>query len=332
MTQRELIDGHNRRVDYLRLSVTDRCDFRCVYCMAEDMQFLPRQQILTLEELFQVAQSFVALGTRKIRLTGGEPLIRPGVVQLCEQIAALPGLRELCLTTNGSQLGRLAQPLFDAGVKRLNISLDSLDPQRFKELTRTGDLAQVIDGIDAARAAGFTRTKLNCVVMQGRNDHEINDLVSFAIERDLDISFIEEMPLGAIAEHSRAESFYSSAQVRERIAERFTLIDSTESTQGPSRYWRVAEAPNIRLGFISPHSHNFCGTCNRVRLTVEGRLLLCLGNEHSMDLKAVLRAHPGHPERLENAIIEAMKLKPYRHNFEINDDVQVVRFMNMTGG
>ena len=332
MTDQVLMDSFSRRVDYLRMSVTDRCDFRCVYCMAEDMEFLPRQKILTLEELYQLAQSFVALGTRKIRLTGGEPLIRPGVVELCKRIATLPGLRELCMTTNGSQLGKLAAPLFDAGLKRLNISLDSLDPKRFRELTRTGDLAKVIAGIDAANAAGFQRTKLNCVVMKGRNDHEINDLVAFAIDRGLDISFIEEMPLGVISEHSRAEAFYSSAQVRERIAERYTLIDSAESTQGPSRYWRLAEAPHIRLGFISPHSHNFCGTCNRVRLTVEGRLLLCLGNEHSVDLKAVLRRYPGDAKRLESAIIESMKLKPYRHSFELNDDVQVVRFMNMTGG
>ena len=332
MTDQILMDSFSRRVDYLRLSVTDRCDFRCVYCMAEDMEFLPRQQILTLEEIYQLAESFVTLGTRKIRLTGGEPLVRPGVVELCKRIAMLPGLRELCMTTNGSQLGKLAAPLFDAGLKRLNISLDSLDPTRFRELTRTGDLAKVIAGIDAANAAGFQRTKLNCVVMKDRNDHEINDLVAFAIDRGLDISFIEEMPLGVISEHSRAGAFYSSAQVRERIAERYTLIDSAESTQGPSRYWRLAEAPHIRLGFISPHSHNFCGTCNRVRLTVEGRLLLCLGNEHSVDLKAVLRRYPGDAKRLESAIIESMKLKPYRHNFELNDDVQVVRFMNMTGG
>jgi cyclic pyranopterin phosphate synthase len=296
------------------------------------MTFLPRQQILSLEEIHQIAERFVALGTRKIRLTGGEPLVRAGIVGLCEKIAALPGLRELCMTTNGSQLGKLAKPLFDAGVKRLNISLDSLDTQRFRELTRTGDLAQVIAGIDAANAAGFIHTKLNCVVMQGRNDHEINDLIAFAIERGLDISFIEEMPLGIISEHSRAESFFSSEQVRERIAERYTLLPSTDSTQGPSRYWRLAEAPDIRVGFISPHSHNFCGTCNRVRLTVEGRLLLCLGNEHSADLKSVLRANPGQPEKLEKAIIEAMKLKPYRHDFQLNDEVQVVRFMNMTGG
>ena len=332
MTDQILMDSFSRRVDYLRLSVTDRCDFRCVYCMAEDMEFLPRQQILTLEEIYQLAESFVTLGTRKIRLTGGEPLVRPGVVELCKRIALLPGLRELCMTTNGSQLGKLAAPLFDAGLKRLNISLDSLDPVRFRELTRTGDLAKVIAGIDAANAAGFQRTKLNCVVMKDRNDHEINDLVAFAINRGLDISFIEEMPLGVISEHSRAGAFYSSEQVRERIAERYTLIESAESTQGPSRYWRLAEAPHIRLGFISPHSHNFCGTCNRVRLTVEGRLLLCLGNEHSVDLKAVLRRYPGDAKRLESAIIESMKLKPYRHNFELNDDVQVVRFMNMTGG
>jgi len=332
MADQVLVDGFARRVDYLRMSVTDRCDFRCVYCMAEDMQFLPRQHILTLEELYQLAERFVALGTRKIRLTGGEPLVRSGVVELCRRIARLPGLRELCMTTNGSQLGKLAAPLFDAGVKRLNISLDSLDPQLFRQLTRTGELSQVLAGIDAANAAGFTRTKLNCVVMKGRNDHQINDLVAFAIDRGLDISFIEEMPLGAISEHSRSDAFFSSAQVRERIAERYTLMESAESTQGPSRYWRLAEAPQIRLGFISPHSHNFCGTCNRVRLTVEGRLLLCLGNEHSMDLKAVLRAHPGDTQRLEQAIVEAMKLKPYRHHFELNDEVQVVRFMNMTGG
>ncbi len=204
MTDQILMDSFSRRVDYLRLSVTDRCDFRCVYCMAENMEFLPRQQILTLEEIYQLAESFVTLGTRKIRLTGGEPLVRPGVVKLCKRIAMLPGLRELCMTTNGSQLGKLAAPLFDAGLKRLNISLDSLDPVRFRELTRTGDLAKVIAGIDAANAAGFQRTKLNCVVMKDRNDHEINDLVAFAIDRGLDISFIEEMPLGVISEHSRA--------------------------------------------------------------------------------------------------------------------------------
>jgi len=328
----ELIDGFNRKIDYLRMSVTDRCDFRCVYCMAENMQFLPRQRILTLDELYRVAERFVALGTRKIRLTGGEPLVRQGIVELCARIAALPGLRELCMTSNGSQLQRLAQPLHDAGLVRLNISLDSLDAQRFKALTRTGDLQQVIAGIDAARRAGFRHTKLNCVVLKGRNDHEVVDLVRFAIDRQLDISFIEEMPLGVISEHQRGESYCSSDEVRQRIGERFTLIESAESTQGPSRYCRLAEAPEIRIGFISPHSHNFCGSCNRVRLTVEGRLLLCLGNEHSADLKQVLRAHPGDAERLDKAIRQAMRLKPQRHHFEVGGEVQILRFMNMTGG
>jgi len=327
-----LQDSFSRTVDYLRLSVTDRCDLRCVYCMAEDMTFLPRQQILSLEELEQVAAGFVSLGTRKIRLTGGEPLIRSGIVGLCQRIAALPGLQELCLTTNGSQLVKLAQPLFDSGLHRINVSLDSLDPQRFRELTRTGDLAAVIAGIDAATAAGFTHTKLNCVVMRGRNDDEVIELVTFAAERGLDISFIEEMPLGVISEHSRTEAFCSSDEVRARLSERYTLIPSTDNTQGPSRYWRLAEAPGIRVGFISPHSHNFCATCNRVRLTVEGRLLLCLGNEHSVDLKQILRSHPGDTQRLQQAIVAAMQLKPWRHDFQHHDDVQIVRFMNMTGG
>ncbi|QBF26876.1 GTP 3',8-cyclase MoaA [Pseudomonas tructae] len=328
----QLVDGYSRKIDYLRMSVTDRCDFRCVYCMAEDMQFLPRQRILTLEELYQVAERFVAMGTRKIRLTGGEPLVRAGIVELCSRLAALPGLRELCMTSNGSQLVRLAQPLFDAGLARLNISLDSLDAQRFKAMTRTGELARVIAGIDAARAAGFRRTKLNCVVLKGRNDDEVVELVRFAIDRQLDICFIEEMPLGVISEHQRSESYCSSDEVRARIAEHFTLLESAESTQGPSRYWRLAEAPDIRIGFISPHSHNFCGTCNRVRLTVEGRLLLCLGNEHASDLKQVLRAHPGDTARLDKAIRQAMTLKPYSHTFDVNDQVQILRFMNMTGG
>jgi cyclic pyranopterin phosphate synthase len=328
----ELVDSFNRKITYLRMSVTDRCDFRCVYCMAEKMQFLPRHNILTLEELFQIAQRFVALGVQKIRLTGGEPLVRNGIVNLCSQIAALPGLRELCMSTNGSQLPHMAEPLHDAGVSRLNISLDSLNSQLFKTLTRTGELSRVIAGIDAALAAGFRHTKINCVVLKGRNDNEVVDLVRFAIDRQLDISFIEEMPLGVITEHQRNESYCSSDEVRARLGEIFTLIESAESTQGPSSYWRIAESPDIRIGFISPHSHNFCGSCNRVRITVEGRLLLCLGNEHSSDLKQILRSYPTDSERLDRAIREAMNLKPYSHHFETNGDVQILRFMNMTGG
>ncbi|MEG1814623.1 GTP 3',8-cyclase MoaA [Pseudomonas sp.] len=332
MSGRILVDAFSRRIDYLRMSVTDRCDFRCVYCMTEEMEFLPRSQILSLDEVYRVAESFVALGTRKIRLTGGEPLIRPGVVGLCERVAALPGLKELCMTTNGSQLKKLARPLIDSGLNRLNISLDSLENERFGELTRTGNLSQVIEGIDAVIAAGFQNTKLNCVVMKGRNDGEINDLIRFAIDRQLDISFIEEMPLGAITEHSRATTYFSSEHVRQRIAERYTLIESAETTDGPSRYWRLAEAPNTRVGFISPQSHNFCDSCNRVRLTVEGRLVLCLGQEHAVDLMPILRRDPGDRVLLEEAIIESMKVKPYRHGFQVSDDVQVVRLMNMTGG
>ena len=326
-----LVDRFGRRVDYVRLSVTDRCDFRCVYCMAEEMQFLPRREILSLEELLAAAEAFVALGVGKIRLTGGEPLVRQNILWLAERIAALPGLRELVLTTNGSQLGRMAQPLRDAGVKRINISLDSLDPRRFRELTRTGDLATVLAGIDAAQRAGFERIKLNSVILRGRNDDEVLALVGFAREHGLDISFIEEMPLGVISEHDRAASFCSSEELRAIIATRHPLSPSSESTGGPSRYWRMADS-DTRVGFISPHSHNFCHLCNRVRLTVEGRLLLCLGNEHSADLRAVMRAQPGDAEALRAAIVRAMDLKPERHHFDLHAEPQIVRFMNTTGG
>ena len=326
-----LVDRFGRRVDYVRLSVTDRCDFRCVYCMAEEMQFLPRREILSLEELLAAAEAFVALGVTKIRLTGGEPLVRQNIVWLAERIAALPGLRELVLTTNGSQLGRMAQPLRDAGVKRINISLDSLDPRRFRELTRTGDLATVLAGIEAAQRAGFERIKLNSVILRGRNDDEVLALVEFARERGIDISFIEEMPLGHISEHDRAETFCSSEELRAIIAERHPLVPSLDSTGGPSRYWRMADSAT-RVGFISPHSHYFCHLCNRVRLTVEGRLLLCLGNEHSVDLRAVMRAQPGDAEALRAAIVAAMDLKPERHHFDLDAEPQIVRFMNTTGG
>lgn len=325
-----LQDGFGRGIDYLRLSVTDRCDFRCIYCMAEDMTFLPRQQVLTLEELERVARLFVSNGVRKIRLTGGEPLVRPGVVGLCQRIAALPGLRELVMTTNGSQLGKLAQPLADAGVRRLNISLDTLQPERFRAITRTGDLAQVLAGVAAAQRAGFMRIKLNAVVMHGRNADEVLDLVEFAVERGLDISFIEEMPLGEVG-RSRDESYCSSDWVRQRIGARYSLFDSAEQSGGPARYLRLKEFPDSRIGFISPHSHNFCATCNRVRLTTEGRLLLCLGHENSVDLRALLRRHPGNDEPVLAAIRAALLRKPLRHEFGTGD-VQILRFMNTTGG
>jgi cyclic pyranopterin phosphate synthase len=326
-----LQDGFGRHIDYLRMSVTDRCDFRCVYCMAEDMTFLPRQQVLGLEELYRLAALFVRNGVKKIRLTGGEPLVRKGIIGLCEQIAVLPGLRELVMTTNGSQLSKMAQPLANAGVKRLNISLDSLRVERFRAITRTGELTQVLSGINAASTAGFERIKLNTVVMQGRNADEVVELVDYAVNRGLDISFIEEMPLGEVG-RSRGESFCSSDWVREQIAERYSLVDSAEQSGGPARYVRLKDFPNSRIGFISPHSHNFCSTCNRVRLTVEGRLLLCLGHENSIDLRALLRRYPETDTPLLNAINAGLASKPLRHEFSVGGEVQVLRFMNASGG
>lgn len=326
-----LRDGHNRTIDYLRMSVTDRCDFRCVYCMAENMTFLPRQQVLTLEELYRLAALFVRNGTRKIRLTGGEPLVRKGVVSLCEKIAALPGLRELVMTSNGSQLDKLARPLADAGVKRLNISLDSLDADKFHAITRTGHLDKVLRGIEAAREAGFERIKLNSVIMKGRNDDEVLALVEYCLARGLDISFIEEMPLGHVG-RDRGESFCSSDEVRELIAARYDIIDSAEQSGGPSRYIRLSGHNDSRIGFISPHSHNFCATCNRVRLTAEGRFLLCLGHENSIDLRGLLRRYPETDQPLQVAIEKALMKKPLMHEFSAEGDVQVLRFMNASGG
>lgn len=326
-----LVDRFGRQVTYLRISVTDRCDFRCVYCMSENMTFLPRKQVLELEEFALVAQAFAELGTRKIRLTGGEPLVRRNIMQLIENIGAMEQIKDFAITTNGSQLESKSQGLFDAGLDRINISLDSLQEERFHRLTRTGSLQQVIKGIDAAAKQGFKRIKLNAVVLKGRNDDEILPLLEFAIERGIDISFIEEMPLGEISEHKREETYCSSDEVRAAIEQRYTLVPTTESTLGPSRYYQIPGLAT-RIGFISPHSHNFCDSCNRVRLTAEGRLLLCLGNEHSVDLREVIRANPGQIEPVKQAIIQAMDLKPERHHFSTDGDVQVLRFMNMTGG
>lgn len=326
-----LIDGQGRRIEYVRMSVTDRCDLRCVYCMAEDMTFLPRAQVLSLEEIERLARLFVQQGVSKIRLTGGEPLVRRGIVDLCGRISGLPGLRELVMTTNGSQLAKLAKPLADAGVSRLNISLDSLDPEKFKAITRTGDLSQILEGIEAARSAGFKRIKLNTVVMKGRNADEVPALVDFALARDLDITFIEEMPLGDVG-RSRGEAFCSSDEVRELISQQYHLVDSTESSGGPARYVRVEGYPSARIGFISPHSHNFCSTCNRVRMTAEGRLLLCLGQENSIDMRALLRRHPTTDAPLLEALGKALQQKPAHHDFNVNGDVQIVRFMNASGG
>jgi GTP 3',8-cyclase len=327
----QLVDGFGRRVSYLRISVTDRCDFRCVYCMAEDMTFVPRQEVLSLEELERVARVFVGLGVSKIRLSGGEPLVRNNIMSLVNNIGQLEGLEEMALTSNASQLQRLAVPLKEAGIKRINISLDSLNPEKFRQITRTGDLQQVLNGIDAAIAAGFEGIKINAVILKGRNEDEILDLAHFAQSKGVDISYIEEMPLGLIDEHDRALSFCSSAEVREILESHYQLQEVDDSTGGPSRYCRIPGS-DARIGFISPHSNNFCHLCNRVRVTVEGRLLLCLGNEHSLDLRAILRDPASTDDDLRQAIVTSMDLKPEQHHFDLEAEPDIVRFMNMTGG
>jgi cyclic pyranopterin phosphate synthase len=326
-----LVDRFGRRVDYARISVTDRCDFRCVYCMPEDTRFVPRAEILALEELLALGRAFVALGVRRIRITGGEPLVRRDLPWLLERLARLPGLDELTLTTNGSRLAELAGALAAAGVGRLNVSLDSLRPERFAAITRVGKLERVLAGLEAARAAGFARIRINAVILKGRNEDEVLDLVDFARAQGFDIAFIEEMPLGAIRSHDRAESFYPSDRIRADIARRYPLIRSTAGTAGPARYDRMADSAT-RVGFISPHSHNFCEQCNRVRVTAQGRLLLCLGQEHSVDLRAILRDRPGDDGALQEAIVKALAIKPRGHDFQVGGEARIVRFMNHTGG
>jgi cyclic pyranopterin phosphate synthase len=326
-----LIDRFGRTVDYLRISITDRCDFRCLYCMAEDMVFLPRAQVLTLEEIYTLAKAFTELGVKKIRITGGEPLVRKGALELLQNIGHIENLNELVITTNGSQLETMAASLKEAGVKRINISLDTLDVDKFKAITRTGDLQQVLRGIQASKAVGFDRIKINAVILKDRNHQEVNDLARFAVDNGIDISFIEEMPLGVVSQHNRAKAYYPSDLIKADLAKNFTLIATPEKTGGPSNYFNV-EGSQTRIGFISPHSENFCSTCNRVRLTVEGRLLLCLGNEHSVDLKQVIRANPGDMAVLKQAIIDAMLIKPEKHEFNINEQPVILRYMNMTGG
>ncbi len=301
--------------------------------MAEDMEFLPRAQVLSIEELALVAEAFTRLGVNTIRLTGGEPLVRRGLVTLCKKISALPNLRSLAMTTNGARLGLMGAELRRAGVNRINISLDSLREDRFKALTRFGALDKVLAGIDVAREAGFDGIKINSVVLRHHNLDEVKDLARFALERNLDISFIEEMPLGHIQSHQREQEFVSSEELRKVLSEEWALSPSAHESGGPSRYWQAAGF-DARIGFISPHSQNFCDSCNRVRVTAEGRLLLCLGNEHSVDLRRVLRApNIPHPvEALMEAIVDAMHIKPERHTFSERDAPQIVRFMNATGG
>jgi GTP 3',8-cyclase len=327
----QLIDRFGRTVDYLRISITDRCDFRCVYCMSEEMTFLPREQVLSLEELHTITKAFAELGVKKIRITGGEPLVRRGALGLLENIGRIESLHELVLTTNGSQLEHMALPLRNAGVKRINISLDTLNADKFKAITRTGDLPQVLRGIDAACEAGFERIKINSVILKDKNHQEVVDLVQFAVDKGIDISFIEEMPLGVVSQHDRSSAYYSSDCIKADLATQFSLLASTEKTGGPSVYYKV-QSTDTRVGFISPHSANFCSTCNRVRLTVEGQLLLCLGNEHSVDLKQVIRANPGNMDILKRAIVDAMLIKPEKHEFNIHERPVILRHMSVTGG
>ena len=325
-----LVDKYGRRVTYVRLSITDRCDFRCTYCMAEDMTFLPRSEVMSLEECLQVAQTFVDLGVSKLRITGGEPLVRKDALWLIARLGALPGLDNLVITTNGSQLERFAGDLRAAGVRRINISLDSLRPDRFKAITRIGDVNKVLRGIAAATAAGFRRTKLNTVMMRGINDDEFVDLVAFAAGEGLDISFIEEMPLGEI--HGRGNTYISAEETRDRLSRHFDLLPSSEDSGGPARYWRLAGS-ETRVGFISPHSHNFCDSCNRVRITAKGELYPCLGQNDALQLLPVLRQQPGDSAALRQAIMDSMGIKPYGHDFTHQmEHPQVVRFMSMTGG
>ncbi len=326
-----LLDKYGRKITYIRLSITDRCDFRCFYCMSEDMTFLPRSEVLSLEECLQIVRIFADLGVYKVRITGGEPLVRKDATWLLRQINQVPGIRELVLTTNGSQLERFAPELQDAGVKRINVSLDTLDPLRFHEITRTGDITKVLRGIDAALAAGISRVKLNTVMMRGVNDHEFPNLVRYAMERGIDISFIEEMPLGDIG-HGRSGTYFSTDEALALLGQHFALEASTESSGGPARYWRIPGS-DTRVGFISPHSHNFCDTCNRVRITAKGELYPCLGHNDAVQLLPLLRANPDTQQPITDAIMSAMGIKPKAHDFTAQMEApQVVRFMSMTGG
>jgi len=334
-TKPQLIDQFGRLVDYIRLSITDKCDFRCVYCMSENMTFLPRNEVLSLEECARLVKIFVGLGVSKVRITGGEPLVRKNALWLLEEIGKLEGLKQLVLTTNGSQLEQQAASLKKAGVKRINISVDSLQADRFKKITRTGDLNKVLAGLQASIDAGFEGVKLNAVLMRGSNDDEAIDLVQFAIDKKIDISFIEEMPLGEV-DHARENTFVSNVDTLKLLQSKYSLLASTETTGGPAKYWRVAQnngKSETKIGFISPHSHNFCESCNRVRISCKGELYLCLGQENKIDLMPLLREYPNDDTPLITAIIGSMAIKPKGHDFDLRRaEPAIVRFMSHTGG
>jgi cyclic pyranopterin phosphate synthase len=329
-----MIDPFGRAVTYLRVSVTDRCDFRCTYCMAEDMTFLPKKDLLTLEELDRLCSAFVEKGVRKLRLTGGEPLVRKNIMHLVRQLSrhlASGALDELTLTTNGSQLAKHAAELADCGVKRINVSLDTLDATKFKTITRWGDIARVLDGIDAAQTAGL-KVKINAVALKDFNDAEIPALLRWAHGRAMDLTLIETMPMGEI-DADRTDQYLPLSTVRADLARHFTLTDIPFKTGGPARYVEVAETGG-RLGFITPMTHNFCESCNRVRLTCTGTLYMCLGQDDAADLRAPLRASEGN-ELLSLAIDEAIGRKPKGHDFVIDRRTRqpaVARHMSVTGG
>ena len=330
-----LVDPFLRPISYLRLSVTDRCDFRCTYCMAEHMQFLPKKDLLTLEELDRLSSAFIRLGVRKLRITGGEPLVRKGIMTFFEAMSrhlASGALQELTLTTNGSQLARFAEPLAAAGVRRVNVSLDSLVPEKFATITRWGRLDQVMEGIAAAKAAGL-KVKINAVALKGFNEDELFPLLDWCATHGHDLTFIEVMPMGEMGEEMRLDQYWPLQDLRARLAGRFSLTDLTERTGGPARYVRIEETGQ-KVGFITPLTHNFCESCNRVRVTCTGELFMCLGQEDRADLRAPLRdsADDG---LLEQAIRAAIARKPKGHDFDYSRQKvtgQMSRHMSHTGG
>ena len=329
----KLIDPFGRAIDYLRVSVTDRCDFRCTYCMAEDMQFLPKKDVLSLEEIEEICKAFMRLGTRKIRLTGGEPLVRKGIMQVINNLGneVGKGLDELTITTNGSQLETKAEELFNAGIRRINVSLDHLDPIKFKEITRWGDLEKVKVGLKKAREVGL-KIKINTVAISEFNQDHLADILRWCGDENFDMTVIEVMPMGDIGADKRYGQYLPLSQVRSELEKQFTLTDIPERTSGPARYVSVKETNN-KLGFITPLTHNFCESCNRVRLTCTGILYMCLGQDDNADLKTVLREEG--TDALENAIRSAIGRKPKGHDFEISrqsSNISVDRHMSLTGG
>ncbi len=331
-----LIDPFQRAVNYLRVSVTDRCDFRCVYCMSENMTFLPKKELLTLEELDRMCTTFIGLGVEKLRITGGEPLVRRGIMTFFDAMTRhldSGALRELTLTTNGSQLEKYADDLFAAGVRRINISIDTLDEQKFADITRWGRLPQVMRGVDAAQKAGL-RVKINTVALKGFNEDELFTLLEWCAGRDMDLTFIEVMPMGDIGNENRLDQYWPLKDLRASLRERFTLTDLAERTGGPARYVRIEETGQ-KVGFITPLTHNFCESCNRVRLTCTGELYMCLGQEDMADLRPALRDHPGSEAPLQEAIRAAIARKPKGHDFDYSRqtvDGKMSRHMSHTGG